>query len=153
MPVTVSFRKDDVIYREDSFEMAMFRIVSGSVAVYAWYGQETETMLVEQGVGEYFGHLDLIEAIPRSATIIAKEDVVLEKIEGDEFGAYLSDHPDESMVILRQMSARLRDIGEKLHEVYHTIDEYIAEDSKPHDESFMARLARIIRLGKGAKGL
>ena len=149
MSETVEFRKGDVIYREGNFEMAMYRIVKGAVSVFAWYGGDNETLLVEQGEGAYFGHLDLIEAIPRSATIVAKEDVILEKIEGDEFGSYLSGHPGEGMVILRQMSSRLRDIGDQLHAVYHTIDEYICEDNAGHDESFFSRLGRIIRLGKG----
>ena len=68
---------------------------------------------------------------------------------GDEFGSYLSLHPEESMVILTQMSSRLREIGRELQEVYLTIDEYISKDKKSHDESFFNRLSRIIKLGKG----
>lgn len=143
------FSKGDIVYREGSFEMSMYRIISGKIAVYASYGEENETLLVEQGEKTYFGQLELIEAIPRSATVVATEALTAEKIMGDEFGAYLSAHPGESMVLLQQLSARLRDIGDQLHEVYHTIDEYISEDAGAHDESFIGRLARIIRLGKG----
>ena len=151
MPRIVEYKKGDIIYQEGSFEMAMYRITKGTVSVIANYGEETEMLLVDQTEGQYFGHLELIEAIPRSATIIAKSDTILERIEGDEFGTYLSEHPGEDMAILYQMSSRLRDIGDDLHEVYKTIDEYISQDKQKHDESFFNRLACIIKLGKGSK--
>ena len=151
MPRIVEYKKGDIIYQEGSFEMAMYRITKGTVSVIANYGEETEMLLVDQTEGQYFGHLELSEAIPRSATIIAKSDTILERIEGDEFGTYLSEHPGEDMAILYQMSSRLRDIGDDLHEVYKTIDEYISQDKQKHDESFFNRLARIIKLGKGSK--
>ena len=151
MPRIVEYKKGDIIYKEGSFEMAMYRITKGTVSVIANYGKETEMLFVDQTVGQYFGHLELIEAIPRSATIVAKSDTILERIEGDEFGTYLSEHPGEDMAILYQMSSRLRDIGDDLHEVYQTIDEYISQDKQKHDESFFNRLGRIIKLGKGSK--
>ncbi|MDY5930719.1 MAG: cyclic nucleotide-binding domain-containing protein [Candidatus Ornithospirochaeta sp.] len=150
MPSILEFSKGDVIYREGSFEMAMYRIVKGRISVIADYGKESEMLFVKEKEGEYFGHLELIEAIPRSASVIADEDTVLERITGEEFGSYLAEHPEEGPLILMQMSARLREIGDQLHEVYLTIDEYISEDSS-HDESFFNRLARIIRLGRSAR--
>ena len=151
MPRIVEYKTGDIIYKEGSFEMAMYRVIKGTVSVIANYGKETEMLFVDQTEGQYFGHLELIEAIPRSATIVAKSDTILERIEGDEFGTYLSEHPGEDMAILYQMSSRLRDIGDDLHEVYKTIDEYISQDKQKHDESFFNRLARIIKLGKGSK--
>ena len=151
MPRIVEYKTGDIIYKEDRFKITMKRVIKGTVSVIANYGKETEMLFVDQTVGQYFGHLELIEAIPRSATIVAKSDTILERIEGDEFGTYLSEHPGEDMAILYQMSSRLRDIGDDLHEVYKTIDEYISQDKQKHDESFFNRLARIIKLGKGSK--
>ena len=71
MPRIVEYKKGDIIYQEGSFEMAMYRITKGTVSVIANYGEETEMLLVDQTEGQYFGHLELIAAIPRSATIIA----------------------------------------------------------------------------------
>ena len=148
----VEYKKDDIVYLEGSFEMAMYHIIKGSVLVYANYKKDSEMVLKEQKEGEYFGHLELIEAIPRSATIIANNDVILEKIDGDEFGSYLSNNPDEYMTILTQMSSRLREIGDSLHEVYLTIDEYLNEERKhKRDESFFNRLSKIIKISKWNK--
>ncbi|MGN1163403.1 MAG: Crp/Fnr family transcriptional regulator [Candidatus Ornithospirochaeta sp.] len=148
MPKIVEYKKGDVIYREGSFEMAMYFIKKGSVSLFANYGLESQELLVGEREGEYLGHLDLVEAIPRSATAVADDSVVLERIEGDEFGSYLSSRPDEYKVILTQMSRRLRDIGNELHEVYRTIDEYIGDDKTKHDSSFFNRLSRFVRWGK-----
>ena len=148
----VEYKKGDIVYLEGSFEMAMYHIIKGSVLVYANYKKDSEMVLKEQKEGEYFGHLELIEAIPRSATIIANEDVILEKIDGDEFGLYRSNNPDEYMTILTQMSSRLREIGDSLHEVYLTIDEYLNEERKhKRDESFFNRLSKIIKISKWNK--
>ena len=152
MPTIVEYKKGDVVYREGSFEMAMYYIKKGIVDVFANYGKDSEMLLKEQIQGEYFGHLDLIEAIPRSATIVAKEDVILEKIQGDEFGSFLSQNPEEYMNILIQMSSRLREIGDSLHEVYLTIDEYLNDERKhKKDESFLNRLSKIIKISKWNK--
>lgn len=152
MSQIVGFKKGNIIYLEGSFEMAMYHIKKGSVLVYANYKKDSEMILKEQKEGEYFGHLDLIEAIPRSASVIAKEDVVLEKIDGDEFGTYLSENPEEYMKILTQMSSRLREIGDSLHEVYLTIDEYLSEEIKQkNDTSFFNRLSKIIKISKWNK--
>ena len=151
MSTTERYRKGDMVYPEGSFEMSMFHIIEGSVLIYAFYGKENEILLTEEGKGSYFGQLELIEAIPRSATVIAKEDLVVEKITGDEFGSYLESHQGEEMALLTQMSARLREIGNQLHVVYHTIDEYISDSHSGHDESFFNRLGRIIRFGKGVR--
>lgn len=152
MPETVEYKKGDVVYREGSFEMAMYYIKKGIVDVYLNYGKDSEMLLKEQIQGDYFGHLELIEAIPRSATIIAKEDVILEKIQGDEFGSFLSQNPEEYMHILIQMSSRLREIGDSLHEVYLTIDEYLNNEKKhKKDESFLNRLSKIIKISKWNK--
>ena len=148
MPVTVEYKKGEVIYREGSFDMAMYAIRKGSVSLYSDYGSDFQELFVKEREGEYIGHLDLVEAIPRSATAVADEDVVLERIEGDEFGSYLSSNPHESTVILTQMSRRLREIGNELHEVYCTIDEYISDGKSKDDSSFFSRLSRIIRIGK-----
>ena len=99
MPKIIEYKKGDVVYYEGSFDMAMYYIKKGSVSVIANYGEETEMVLVDQYSGQYFGHLELIEAIPRSATIKAKEDTVLERIEGDEFGSYLIEHPGEDVYL------------------------------------------------------
>ena len=152
MPTIVEYKKGNVVYREGSFEMAMYYIKKGIVDVFANYGKDSEMLLKEQIQGEYFGHLELIEAIPRSATIVAKEDVILEKIQGDEFGSFLSQNPEEYMNILIQMSSRLREIGDSLHEVYLTIDEYLNDERKhKKDESFLNRLSKIIKISKWNK--
>lgn len=152
MPTIVEYKKGDVVYQEGSFEMAMYYIKKGIVDVYANYEKDSEMLLKEQIQGEYFGHLELIEAIPRSATIVAKEDVILEKILGDEFGSFLAQNPEEYMHILVQMSSRLREIGDSLHEVYLTIDEYLNDERKhKKDESFLNRLSKIIKISKWNK--
>lgn len=151
MSELVEFKKGTVISKVGDFEMVMYRIEKGEVSVYANYGEEEEMLLKDQKAGDYFGHLELIEAIPRSATTVAKEDCVLEKISGDEFGAYFTENAEEHLEILAQMSARLREIGAQIHTIYETIDEYLSDEGVEKDEGFFSKFSRIISFGKSQK--
>lgn len=148
----VTIKKGTVISKFGDFEMEMYRIEKGIVSVYANYGEEDQMLLKEQVAGDYFGHLELIEAVPRTATTVAKEDCVLEKISGDEFGTYFTEHAEEHLQILLQMSARLRELGTQLEEVYDTIDKYLSNEGiVEEDEGIFARLSRIITFGRSHK--
>ena len=148
MPLEIAFKKGEIIYSEGEFEMSMFRIIRGSVSIVANYGSDREMFLTSEREGEYFGHYELIEAIPRTATVLADSDVVLLKIMGDEFGSYFAEHNEDVMKILIQMSGRLREVGNSLHDIYSTIDRYLSEDKPTADKSFISKWAKILRIGK-----
>ena len=125
------FKKGDVIFCEGAWEMVMFVIRSGKVAIYANFGKETEQLLTEVGEGRIIGEMGLLEARPRSATAVAAEDSVLEAVSSDGLSAFFESEPDKVVDILVNMTSRLRELSGQYIDACKTISEYVhAEKSK-----------------------
>lgn len=107
---TLSFNKDEVIFRQGDNAACMYDITSGSVGIYMSYGTESENQLTVLKAGEFLGEMGLIEAYPRSATAIAMEDgTELQEIGEPEFDEFFKVQPERLLAIMRQLSERLRD--------------------------------------------
>lgn len=139
------FKSGEVIIRENTWEMAMYEIISGSVEVMVNYGTEKAQKISTLTAGETFGEMGLIEARMRSATVVALEDTEVEIIDAEGLGEYFKDSPEKIMEILLQMSTRLRAISDKYGETCRTISEYVdLQKSKGSKPGLFARIAAIL---------
>lgn len=104
------FEKGQVIFSEGDFEMSMYDLLQGSVGIYANYGKPEEKLLTELKAedGATFGEMGLLESMPRSATAVALENVQVQVVTGETFGEYFRDNPAAVMVIMQNMSQRIR---------------------------------------------
>jgi CRP-like cAMP-binding protein len=104
-----TYKRDEVIFRQNDFADSMYDILSGSVGIYIAYGTEDENRLAVLKAGHTLGEMGLIDLAPRSATAVALEDgTVLEEISEKEFASYFDDKPERLLEIMRQLSARVR---------------------------------------------
>ena len=139
------FKKDEIIFKQGDFSPVMYDILAGQVGIFAAYGTENEKQITVLGEGQLLGEMGLIEAYPRSATAVAMEDgVKLREIGENEFSAYFSEQPERVLLIMRQLSARLRKTTKDYLEVCHAICdvEDLPEDA-PMDPELRARLMAI----------
>ena len=80
--------------------------------------------------------MGLIEAYPRSATAVAMEDgVKLREIGEKEFSAYFSEQPERVLLIMRQLSARLRDRTADYQKALDTLNEMKGTKGTPDKRS------------------
>ena len=111
---TLVFKKGDVIFRQGEFSSVMYDIEKGKVGVFADYETEQVQQLAELTAGDFLGEMGMIEVYPRSATAVALEDgTTLNEIGEDELNAYFKDKPEKLLKIMKQISARIREIDEK----------------------------------------
>ena len=111
---TLFFKKGDVIFRQGEFPSVMYDIAKGTVGVFADYETEQVHQLAELKAGDFLGEMGMIEVYPRSATAVALEDgTVLNEIGENELNAYFNDKPEKLLKIMKQVSARIREIDEK----------------------------------------
>lgn len=143
---TLHVEKNSVIFEEGKWEMVMYGIISGKVAIYSAYGTDNEKLLAELEAGRYFGEMGLIEAMPRSATAIATEDTVLKVITQDNFREYFNDSPDEVLSIMKGLTGRLRELSKQYLDACYTISDYLQseEDKKPKKAGLLDKIARLI---------
>lgn len=111
---TLVFKKGDVIFRQGDFSSLMYDIAKGKVGVFADYETERVHQLAELKVGDFLGEMGMIEVYPRSATAVALEDdTTLNEIGENELNVYFRDKPEKLLKIMKQVSARIREIDEK----------------------------------------
>lgn len=65
------------------------------------------------GPGAFFGEVALLDAVPRTASIIAKTDMTLEVIDRRGFNTLLDDLPRLSRSLLRGTAKRLSDLHDQ----------------------------------------
>ena len=109
-----NYQKGEIIFREGDSGLSMFDIYWGKVGIYSGYGTEQERLLTELSDAQFFGEMGMLEQLPRSATAVALEDDTrVEEITEEEFAAYLSDKPMRVLMLLRQLSRRVRELSEE----------------------------------------
>ncbi len=105
----ISFRRNDVIFRQGDPADCMYAVRSGAVAVVLDCGGPDETKLTELRAGQYLGEMGLLDSAPRSATAVSlSDDTVLERIAESDFQAFFDENPELLLSMLQQMSSRLR---------------------------------------------
>ena len=102
-----NYQPGEIIFKEGEIGDTMYIIWSGRVAIVKG-SYESPTVLGYRGVGEIIGEMALLEDQPRSATVVALEDLRTLRIKRDDFEQWLSHNPTMGLSILGTLSARLR---------------------------------------------
>jgi CRP/FNR family transcriptional regulator, cyclic AMP receptor protein len=109
-----SYPRNSVILFEDDPGDALYVIAQGQVKVVLIGEDGREVILSVMGPGEFFGEMALIDDEPRSAHVIAMEDSGLLVIRREDFQDLLKQTPGIGLVLLRELSRRLRRVDEKV---------------------------------------
>jgi CRP/FNR family transcriptional regulator, cyclic AMP receptor protein len=92
-----------VLCREGEAGAEFFVLESGTVAVQVG-GSQVATL----GPGDFFGELALLDAGPRTATVVAETEVHVLVVSRQEFGGLLDQEPQLAVRMLPAIGARLR---------------------------------------------
>ncbi|MEZ0483122.1 cyclic nucleotide-binding domain-containing protein [Fibrella aquatica] len=103
----VSFADGQEIVRKGDLGTSLFVIFDGRVGIYN--GQQ---LLAEMSKGDVFGELALLDAEPRSATVIAHGDVLLFRIDQDDFYDLMEERDELLRNIIRLLSRRIRTLNQ-----------------------------------------
>jgi len=97
----------EVIFRAGDAGNELYVIRDGTVAV------EVNGVIVERlGPTDIFGEMALVEAKPRSATVVAETDCVVVPISEKQFLAMVEYAPSFSLAVIRTLAHRLREANE-----------------------------------------
>lgn len=102
-----------LICREGDPGNALYIIVTGEVEVVKSLGKD-EKILGHTKPGQFVGEMAILDSAPRSATLRALNQVRILSIEGDAFNMIMLDRPEVAISVLKSMSARVRDLNEKV---------------------------------------
>lgn len=88
-------------------------LLAGRVKVSATTPAGRTVLLAFRGPGDLVGELAALDDEPRSASVVALEPVQALAIGRDEFRAFLLERPAAALVLLSELTARLRDADAK----------------------------------------
>jgi CRP-like cAMP-binding protein len=100
---TASLRAGSTLIEEGEEGDALFLILSGRVSV-----RKGAVTVAEQGPRAYFGELALLDGEPRSATVVADEDVTVAVLGVRMFRTLLREFPDMTLELLAGLAGDLR---------------------------------------------
>ena len=109
------YHKDELVLRQNDTEnQSFFLIASGQAKVFISGIDGTEITLAVLNQGEFFGEMSLIDGEPRSASVKALQKSHLLVIRRDDFLKELEKNSRLAMILLMEMSRRIRRKDKKL---------------------------------------
>lgn len=106
-----NFEKGEYIVKEGNTEKELFMIMKGEVEIVSG-----GNVVAVKKAGDGFGEMSLIESQARSGDIIAKDDVLVLKMDGDDFLEILKQREEIALGIIKFLVERLRELSSKLAE-------------------------------------
>jgi CRP/FNR family transcriptional regulator, cyclic AMP receptor protein len=102
-----------VFYEGDPGDFLMV-VLTGKVKVVLLGEGGQEIILAMLGPGNFFGEMAILEAAPRSATVMTAEQSEFLILDQQSFSALIQGHPSISQKILKHLSERLRQADEQI---------------------------------------
>lgn len=129
-------KRNEVIFNEGDKSDCMYDIRLGRVGIYANYGTKEEKLLTELTKDQFFGEMGIVEGYPRSATAVAMGDMTeLTVIPKNDFEEYCKNNPEKTVLIMKNMSSRIRELTRDYLEVCHTVAESMEAEQKGENKS------------------
>ena len=121
-----NYRRGSVIFRQGDDGDCLYSILSGRVGIYYDHGGPNEKLLAELGPDDFFGEMGLLDHAPRSATAVALEkDTSLQAVKEEDFLAFFRKNPAKILMLMQQMSSRLRATTQDYLEACRTVHETV----------------------------
>jgi signal transduction histidine kinase len=103
----VTFGPGEVICHEGDTGDAMYLIHSGRAAIVRG-SFDAPILLSCRGAGEFIGEMALLEDLPRSASVVALDEMELLQLTRDDFKRMMAGSPQMDIGLMQRLSARLR---------------------------------------------
>jgi len=107
------YKINEVIIKENDIDEYLYLIKSGSVSVTKTL-EDQEIKLATLKIGSFFGEMALIDEKPRTATVTALEETILEVFHRDSFLTLIQKDEDIAVKFLSGIFSRLRDANAKV---------------------------------------
>jgi CRP-like cAMP-binding protein len=114
----ISFKKDDFLFKENETGNSFFIIISGNVEVFAKNKQNERVKLANLSSGHVLGEVSFIDSQPRTANVVALDDVEVLLVTGENFAKLEENNVSLAIKLIKDMEQlmveRLRDFDQLL---------------------------------------
>ena len=120
----ITLDKNQIVFNEGSVDSTMYSVISGVIGIFAGYGTENQKKIAEFEKDQLFGEIGLIGCLPRTATAVSLvNSTELYEIGEADLNQYFKDKPEQLLLLMKQLSHRLRETTQKYMDVCKTIYE------------------------------
>jgi CRP/FNR family transcriptional regulator, cyclic AMP receptor protein len=106
-------KKDEFVVLQDESRTELYIILQGRVRVVLLSEEGEEFILNELGAGDFFGEVSLIDAGPRSASVIAEESTTLAVLRRERLLEAIRDEPQIALDLLAALARIVRRATER----------------------------------------
>ena len=130
----ITLDKNQIVFNEGSVDSTMYSVISGVIGIFAGYGTENQKKIAEFEKDQLFGEIGLIGCLPRTATAVSLVNgTELYEIGEADLNQYFKDKPEQLLLLMKQLSHRIRETTQKYMDVCKTIYENDQEQRNGHD--------------------
>ena len=140
-----SFAPGDAIFTEGDPADKLYIILEGTVEVWKDYAAAQRDLLALHGPGHLFGEMALIDDLPRSATVIARDPVRALSIGRGDFHRIISENSSVALSMMRSVSAMVRTSNESFVETLRRRNTELVKANRELKQA-QAKLLRAERL-------
>jgi signal transduction histidine kinase len=108
----IEYQPGEVIFEEGAQADRFYIVAEGAVEVWKDYMLPEKDLLAVHERGHLFGEMALIDELPRSATVLAKEPTRLFYIDRDDFHTIVQDNSEIAISILKSVTDMVRSSNE-----------------------------------------
>lgn len=142
--VKKTYPKNSVVINEGDEAGSLFIILSGKVQAFLSNESGRTVTLSTQESGSFFGELSLLDGEPRSASVVTLEPTVCILIPRRAFQAWVQEHPDAALNIIRSLTRRIRTLTESvrglaLSDVYGRLAKSLSAMAVPDGETWVIK--------------
>ena len=109
-----NFKRNEFLISQGDLSRSLFFITSGRVKVFSNDDEGKQTIFAFLSEGDYCGELSLLDAQPRSASVVALEKTSTLILTFDQFNHFLQKHPQVCFPMFTALTTRIREIDETI---------------------------------------
>jgi CRP-like cAMP-binding protein len=149
--VEKTFKNGEVIVKEGDTGKSFFQLVDGSAYVYAGTGKDDQIKLGVMEAGEYFGEMAILEAYPRSASVIAKGTVTVIEIPEHELNSYLAEDPNRILELMKHLGRRIQNMANDYNESKALLEQLKASEAAKQNKNLFSKIKKHIDMYQNNK--
>lgn len=145
-----TFAKGEIIFREGDVADKFYIVLRGAIEVWKDYDTPEPDMLAIHTSGHLFGEMALIDELPRSATVIAREQTEVLYISRTDFHKIIMADSAIALSIMKSVSAMVRKSNESFVEGLREKNRNLEKANRELKETQaeLLRAERLSALGK-----
>jgi CRP-like cAMP-binding protein len=106
------FERDEIVFHAGDVSKTVHLIRRGVARIVRWTADGNEVVLEEKRAGQLIGEFSALDALPRSASVVAVGRLDTIEVPGPAFVQLLDENPRAAMPLLREMTRLLRNADE-----------------------------------------